>query len=871
MLKFGALSLALSLLIIFSARAQTTTTDPQTTCTGGGGKWCLSSGDSTSGYCSYSTSPCTAYNATDCAAQSGEWCAYAAPATGGYCTNTLGSCPINDQATCTSKSRTWCAGTSGGMGWCATTGSTCPANDAPSCTAQGGEWCTSSYGGTGWCATGSYSSCPINDKATCESKSRTWCVDAYNSANNWCASTGGSCPSTSASTSSTYVSPTTPYTSMSWPNTESDCTKYKGVWCASSATYASSYTMPGSCMMAGQTCWVSPPAGKMSCWDGSFVDSYSSCLITPTTKTDCETKSYKWCESSGASSYSSGWCTGKTQNCPTYPPAGKMSCPDGATFATTLTECPVAGTEVNPISPTLKTCPDGSIVDKSWACPVVYVTCSDGKTKVKSLSECPVTFKICPDGSKVESTVTCPIKTDDQTTACLSKGGKWCLDQSGGTGYCVTQGECKVDDGMNKVLDQKQIKFLEMTKKEYSRSLESIEKTLKRLDDQESLAKVAALKEKINSLPSDNSAFDALEAIKDDIMTLREVKDELIAKKGEVEMSERDRAMQLRALKQMQRNISSFSKQLDRIKVKMDRLEKQGFTIPDALKELLTQSRELIVKIKEAKTPEEAFDAGNAFADLSEDLNLWMPRLEQLSRISQFSKMISTEINKRESAHRSVLALVKRLKLDLADYTAEVRTMLDAAKEANSQLKTREWADEEPLDFVQEQIIDKLLEADDKMAYIRALANMRASVNKISAKINTYNTRIARLVRQKKDVTELKDLVDQLKEVNSELKALAAEKLANLEVSNVMEKFAAAETLMEEIDDLLKITAPTALEKALRGGLKVEKIETPELEKQVIRAYRVATFFRRAPQQMAEYATGVKEALNKWRNRLALD
>ena len=74
---------------------------------------------------------------------------------------------------------------------------------------------------------------------------------------------------------------------------------------------------------------------------------------------------------------------------------------------------------------------------------------------------------------------------------------------------------------------------------------------------------------------------------------------------------------------------------------------------------------------------------------------------------------------------------------------------------------------------------------------------------------------------------------------------------------------------------MLKITAPSALEKALRGGLKVEKIETPELEKQVIRAYRVATFFRRAPEQLAEYSSAVKEVsaniINRWKNRLAID
>ena len=850
-----------------SSSSTTQTADEQ--CISGGGKLCKNS-DLVTNWCSYSTSPCPAYDTASCSAQGGEWCAYSGT-TGGWCATGGSSCPINDGATCAAKGRTWCnystpgitAG-SAGSGWCASTGEKCPAYDEPSCTAQGSEWCAGYSGASGWCNS-TPGNCPINDKATCVTKGRTWCVDAsaYSTSGGWCASTGGSCPSTSVATT-TYTTPT--YPSFTWPNTESDCTKYKGVWCQNA--YPSTYSA-GSCMMAGQTCSVATPAGKMSCWDGSFVDNYSSCPVTPTTKDDCATKGYKWCDSS-ASSYSTtytGWCTGKTGSCPTYPPAGKMSCPDGVTFSVTLADCPTAGTTL--ISPTLKTCPDGSVVDKTWVCPVVYVTCSDGKTKVKSLSECPVTFKTCLDGSKVESTVTCPIKSEDETTVCLNKGGKWCLDKSGGIGYCVTQGECKTDSG--EILDQRQIKLLEMTKKNYLRSLDSIEKTLKRLGDTELLAKVVALKEKITSLPLDASAFDALEVIKDDIMTLREVKDDLIAKKGEVEVSERDRVMQMRALKQMQRSIASFARQLDRIKLKMDRLEKQGFVIPATLKELITQGKELVTKIKEAKTPEEAFDAGNAFADLSEDLNLWMPRLEQLSRISQFFNRIKAEMSKREAAYKRVAALVKRLKLDLTDYTGEVRAMLDAVKDTYSQLKTREWSDEEPFDYVQEQIIDKLLDADDKMAFITNLANMRGSVNKISAKINTYNTRIARLVRQKKDVSELKDLVAQLKEVHAELKALAAEKLANLDIVSVMEQFGVAETLMEEIDDLLKITAPTALEKVLRGGLKVEKIETPELEKQVIRAYRVATFFRRAPQQMAEYATGVKEALNKWRNRLALD
>ncbi len=830
-----------------------TTPSPQTTCTTGGGKWCINS-DQVSGWCSYSSSPCPAYDSASCAAQSGEWCAYTG-GTGGYCNSVPGSCPINDQATCTSKSRTWCAGTSGGMGWCATTGSTCPANDAASCAAQSGEWCTSSYGGSGWCSS-TQGSCPISDKATCESKSRTWCADSYSTGGGWCATTGSTCPITTPASNTTPATTYTP-TTFSWPQSETECTKYKGVWCKYTGSYTYSMST-GYCNSAGNSCPSETPAGKMSCWDGTFVDTYSSCPTVPSTQTDCATKGYRWCAST-ASTYSgtyTGWCTGSSYKCPVYPPAGKMTCPDGETFAATIAECPTAA--ITPPPPTTKSCPDGTTVSLTATCPV---------------------YKTCSDGTKVLEGGVCPIKVDDPITTCLNKNGKWCLNKAGDSGYCILKGGCPVitDEGEKKVdqsmaLDEKQMKLVENMKKEYARNLDALEKTFKKLLDAESLAKISSLKEKLGSIPMDSSIFDTLEAIKDDIMTLREIKDELIAKKGEIEMSDRDRVQQEKALRQMKKNIVTFGKQLDRIQSKMTKLQKQGFVIAGTLKELIAQGKDLIKKIQDAKTPEEAFDAGNTLADLSEDLNLWMPRLEQLARINQFSNMILAEINKRESEYKRVHALVKRLKIDLESYMGEVRTLLDSTREAYDQLKVNDWGENEPMDLVQEQIIDKLMDADDMMANIRALANLQASVNKIAAKIRVYGTRINRLARQRKDTTELKDLVDQLKDVYGELKVLAKEKLANLEISDVVEKFSAAEALVEQIDDLLKLTAPSALERALRGGLKVEKIETPELERQVIRAYRVATFFRRAPQQLAEYfSVSNVSSINRWRNRLAID
>jgi hypothetical protein len=353
------------------------------------------------------------------------------------------------------------------------------------------------------------------------------------------------------------------------------------------------------------------------------------------------------------------------------------------------------------------------------------------------------------------------------------------------------------------------------------------------------------------------------------------VKDDLISQKGEIELSARDKKMQVKALKQLKKSLLAFEKQLSKIALKVARLEKQGFSSPSALKDLLAQGKELTAKIKAATNFEEARDAGEALAELSEDLNLWATNIDQLVKISALLKYINGQISSRERALKSVQVLAKRLKIDLQANLDEVGATLASVREAYGQLKTKEWGEEEPFEFVQSSIIDRLEDVDSTIANIRALANLRASVNRITAQINNFNTRIARLVKQKKDVAELRELVAQLKETHGELKALAGEKLANLDVTNVIETLSAANALMEEIRDLLKISAPSLLEKQLKQNFKVEKIEVPEIEKEVIRAYRVATFFRRAPQQMAEYASSIKEAgvnsINRWRNRLAID
>ena len=471
----------------------TTCPTQESKCTSASGKWCKNS-DGATGWCSYSSTPCPAYDAPSCTAQSGEWCAYTS-GTGGWCATNGAKCPINDEPTCVAKGRPWCksAGGTVASGWCGDVGYKCPANDAPSCAAQSGEWCTSA-GGTatsGWCQTGG-GGCPINDSTTCTAKSRIWCPNSYGSGG-WCASTGYNCNGTASTTNTSTSSTTANYTcangtvvssasqcptatppppptttpTMSWPQSETECTKYKGVWCPPmSNTYGTSM---GSCKMAGQSCPKSTPANMMTCWNGTQVSSGASCPSTPSNSADCTAKGGLWCSSTAtASTATSGWCTSRENGCPKYPPAGQMTCPDNQTYASKLSDCPTGATTTQ-TDINYKTCPNGSLIKKDVDCPKQ------------------VNYTVCPDGTRIIEGTNCPVvQKEDDVTVCVAKGYIWCVDRvSGRSGYCSTSGSCVAQSDKDttkkpqkederQVLSAKDVKKLEQAKKNLLRMSSSM-------------------------------------------------------------------------------------------------------------------------------------------------------------------------------------------------------------------------------------------------------------------------------------------------------------------------------------------------------------------------------------------------------------
>lgn len=869
----------------------TTCPTQESKCTSANGKWCKNS-DGATGWCSYSSSPCPAYDEPSCKAQSGDWCKYTS-GTGGYCATNGAKCPINDEATCVAKGRPWCKSAGGvatiSSGWCGEIGYKCPANDEASCKAQGSQWCTSA-GGTatsGWCQTSG--DCPVNDSATCAAKARTWCPYTSGSGG-WCATSGYNCngvatggTTTQTSSTSQYTcangtqvsnisqctSSTTTYTCsdgskvsdsskcpatqttyMSWPQSQAECTKYKGVWCPP-ATMGGSSTTPtysGSCMMAGQICPKSSTANMMTCWDNTQVPLSSSCPSTPTNSSDCSVKGGQWCASTATGgTATAGWCTSKGNGCPKYPPSGQMTCPDNQTYASKLTDCPSVSTTED----------------------ITYKTCSDG-TLVKKDVECPkkVNYIICSDGSKVVEGTACPTGKDNaDMTACLAKNAIWCVDKnSGKSGYCSTTGSCQVNsDDQKKKNDQeekqglsaKEVKQLEQAKKSLLNKLNTLEKFFTKVKDAESLAKVIALKGQINALTQDQTAFDSLELISDDIDALKEIKDATV-NNGVDTQSEQDQALQKKALKQLKSSVAKFAGQLTVIQGRITRLEHGGAAIPSDIKDLVSKAQNLVKQVQSAASFDEARDAAESLRDIAENLGEALATLEQLTRVQELSATINKEISRRETDFKRVRALATKFKIDVDAYLDEVGSLLQAVRESFNKIKSGEFGDSEPIDFVQAQIIDKLDDIDVKIANLQSLTNLKGSIKQVGGQIVKFDTQIKRLEKKKKDVTDMKSALADLKVHYTKLQSFAKQKITEDNLSEIVDELSAAAELSEQLNDLLQINAPSALERELKKGLNASSlkgIDIPSLETSLLRAYRVAIFARRTPAETAAFLT----------------
>jgi hypothetical protein len=106
--------------------------------------------------------------------------------------------------------------------------------------------------------------------------------------------------------------------------------------------------------------------------------------------------------------------------------------------------------------------------------------------------------------------------------------------------------------------------------------LNNLERFFKRFKDKEAITKVEALRVKIQAFPVDVTIFDNLEAAREEVEILRELKEDTEAEGRVGRGGERDQRLQKAALQRLQREARRFEAGLKALDSRLTRLGKGG-------------------------------------------------------------------------------------------------------------------------------------------------------------------------------------------------------------------------------------------------------------------------------------------------------
>ncbi len=553
----------------------------------------------------------------------------------------------------------------------------------------------------------------------------------------------------------------------------------------------------GYCQMATMVCPSMAPDGKMTCWDGSFVSTSSSCPQMPTTEGDCTKMGKNWCKSpttstsAGTTAATSGWCS--KSSCMAYPPQGMMTCPDGVSFGKTITDCP-KGTET---LPEYDFCPNNIKVLKGVKCPV-----GDEYT-------------LCADGTKVAKGTVCPSKEEQKLT-------------------------------------DRDIREIDKQKKRLLSDLSRLEKAFTKINDTETLAKVAALKAQIDQIRADSTALDSLQRVRDDV----DVLDDLRRDKESAQQSSRDKEMQKKALEKLQKGLVKFDAQLLQVQKRIQTVENKKTTVSQDLKDAVAKAQTLVATIRTAVSYDEAVDAIDSLRDQMESINDLLPKLiqlEQAPRLSRIVKFIQSEIAKREKPLKAISTQAKRAKVDVVEELAALTAKMQSLQTVLENIKNGEFGDYAPSDYIKENIFVSLQDIDNDIEALQAITGFKSYVAKLEAQSLRYTTQIRRVVGAEKK-TEATALLKGLKSDLAKLKTYKPKEI-NQDNSGVFATLAHAIDTADELDALLGLLSTTLFDRELdqlRGGSNsgIHDVNIPELDELSVAANHLALFYRVGREQV---------------------
>ncbi len=698
-------------------------------------------------------------------------------------TNTNYSTWPTDQASCTSQSKVWCDSTSGGSGWCQMSGTTCPSsyntnnntstwpNDQASCTAQSKYWCYPTGGGAGYCQGGpcpsptdtntNYNNWPM-DRASCTSQGKTWC-DGTNGSSGWCLATGGVCPS--------------------YTNTNSSCPSGQ-MWCPGLYGGAGSCVNGSTCPTVGSTGTNNGPTACSS--DRYWCASANTCIsndstCAPTNSTAVAQREQIW-NSKGLRS----WI--RTDADQSRIDQLKTACANVTNMANVwLSEA-------------------GNSTSKDFGFP--------SADKCAKAATCTITQYF--DGASCSNSGT----TANQTPASCGSGQMWCAGSNGSSGWCQMAGttcptytttSCRSNEYMcNNVCISNGsacngYPYYENNNQPQCGSGSRYCSTQARCVVNSQACETPATNTCPTSMywcPNQNRCVGNSDTCGAPVPPINYPTNQPNTNQpippiyNPVEINDEQFQM-------MKRNLIQFADQIKQMNKQVTRIEKQlkgEVGIPAELKAALTQSTEIITKIKAAKTADELEGLSDDVHDVVQTMQEWGPRLGDLTRLKEMLTQAGRESRNLQTAMKRADGLIKR-NAALTDVVQELRDVFTTMNQALS--SARELAKTDPdgaLDKLEIDFYGGMEEFWNQNSMVEMVADIQKGSSEATRQIRQAETKIREAEKAKKinaDVIgDFKAMIVGLKEDLAEVKKVAGRKPINQD-----DLFMAAEDLWEAFTD----------------------------------------------------------------------
>lgn len=401
------------------------------------------------------------------------------------------------------------------------------------------------------------------------------------------------------------------------------------------------------------------------------------------------------------------------------------------------------------------------------------------------------------------------------------------------------------------------LKRFEQEKQDLLNRINEVMRYLRRINNTEALGKAAAVKEQIQQLNPKNPAiidnpFKTIESLREEIGLLFEVINVYNEKEGtEVQQYDLDDTFRDRALKQMQQGVASFEKYLATLDKKIAAVEKQKVAGVAQCKTTIAAAREMASKVKAAKTYEEVRDLMDMMPEKAEELNECLHRLEQLTRLPRAIRYVNTKLTVTRTTVTRTLASAKRLKLDVTEPVERMRASLKEMEAAVVAVRAGTFEGEDLMEYIQTEVFDRADEIQEIAAGIEALTNVKRYVTQGTASIRRFTTLIASAERRKRDVTEAKEMLAELKEHHGELVTLSKARLTEDLVPEIIEHAQMMRDVTNDLADALAVDIDQNELQTRRslesGGTTFDKAEVDDIENLIVRAFRVANYFRSNP------------------------